>query len=178
MNNKQKVRSGFTLIELLVVVLIIGILAAVAVPQYQFAVLKSRFVQAKIMVSALARAQEVYYLANGEYAPHISQLDIDIPASEQEEHLNDTINTRYFSWGSCWVGAGDEHGERVACGLNEGVTLYKYLEHANFSLKGKFQCRGLNADLNSLQNKLCKQESGLSAPSYSSSEENRTDWRY
>ncbi len=178
MNNKQQVKSGFTLIELLVVVLIIGILAAVAVPQYQFAVLKSRFVQAKIMVSTLARAQEVYYLANGEYAPHISQLDIDIPASEQEEALADTSNTRYFSWGSCWVAAGDEYGERVACDLNEGVALYKYLEHGNSSYKGKFICRGLNTDLNSLQNKLCKQESGLSAPSSSSSKENRTDWLY
>ncbi len=79
MKNKNT-RRGFTLIELLVVVLIIGILAAVAVPQYQKAVYKSRTAEAVTMLTAIVNAQEVYFLANGQYTTNISDLDVDIPA--------------------------------------------------------------------------------------------------
>ena len=75
MKNKQ----AFTLIELLVVVLIIGILAAVALPQYNKAVWKSRATQLITAVKSIQQGKQVYYLANGQLPTSFDELAIDIP---------------------------------------------------------------------------------------------------
>ncbi len=68
--------KGFTLIELLVVVLIIGILSAIAVPQYQKAVLKSRFSSLMPTTQAIRDGNEMYYMTNGRYADAVGKLDV------------------------------------------------------------------------------------------------------
>ncbi|MBQ7908250.1 MAG: prepilin-type N-terminal cleavage/methylation domain-containing protein [Elusimicrobiaceae bacterium] len=71
-------KKGFTLIELLVVVLIIGILASIAVPQYQAAVKRAQYTQLMIGVKAIITAQEEYRLANGEYGTSFDDLTLDL----------------------------------------------------------------------------------------------------
>ena len=76
-----KDKSAFTLIELLVVVLIIGILVAVALPQYRKATLRSQASQSFLMLKAIADAQRRYLLERGTYAIRFSDLDIDVPGT-------------------------------------------------------------------------------------------------
>ena len=83
----KKTKTGFTLIEMLVVVLIIGILAAIAVPQYQKAVAKSKASQLLTAVKSLYDAQKAYYLQNGQYAETLKELDITYPYADQDNHI-------------------------------------------------------------------------------------------
>jgi len=86
---------GFTLIELLVVVLIIGILAAIALPQYELSVEKSRMTEAVSNVKVLMSAADRYVLATGKPPDKIEQMDVKIQGTET---VNGTITTKYFDY--------------------------------------------------------------------------------
>ena len=85
--------KAFTLIELLVVVLIIGILTAIAVPQYRKAVDKAQITKIMPLVDAILKGQEMYFLTHGEYAFDLSELDIDVTkncifAGKKNNHIH------------------------------------------------------------------------------------------
>ena len=94
-------KKGFTLIELLVVVLIIGILAGIAMPQYQAAVKRSQLADYISMVKALKNAEEIYFLTHGEYTAALSALDISLPSSC--EYYEDSYCSVY-ECGESWYG--------------------------------------------------------------------------
>jgi len=93
---------GFTLIELLVVVLIIGILAAVALPQYQKAVDKTRYTQAMTLAEKIWQSEQRYKLANGNYTYTFDELDLDMPTPESTSNDGESDNY-FYHWGSCWI---------------------------------------------------------------------------
>ena len=95
-------KKAFTLVELLVVILIIGILAAIAVPQYQLAIEKSRASEAFILLKAIKQAEDIYFLSNPEDSvPTLEKLDIDIPG-EIVENKPSVRRTNYFDIGFHW----------------------------------------------------------------------------
>jgi len=87
----KNVRKGFTLIELLVVVLIIGILASIAIPQYFKVVEKARVAEAMSLISSIKSAEERYLARGGVYTSDFTQLDISYPGMTAGD-----ITTKFF----------------------------------------------------------------------------------
>ena len=151
MKNNKNFKRGFTLLELLIVILIIGILAAIALPQYNMAVMKSRYATMMNVVNTLNEAEERYYLIHDKYVSTFDGLDIDLECKISS-------NPRYcsYSWGYCAIELGTST-DRVHCqntqNLNNGYV--QYLQFGHHSSWGR-TCWALTTDRKDKYNKLCE----------------------
>ncbi len=119
-------KNGFTLIELLVVVLIIGILSAVALPQYEWAVEKSRAAEALAVLKTLRDAQEVYYMANGAYASDFTALDVEVPESKYFNYVDGGISVAAYHKTKPYLIAyrwQTEENDSIVCGTDSSADI-------------------------------------------------------
>ena len=161
-------KRAFTLIELLVIVLIIGILTAIALPQYQVAVKKSRLATVMSNVKAIVDSLEVYYLANGQYPndddANVSVYVLDIGISGCSEGAGGVFDCQKESYDY------NQAGEVGGFLKNfEGLGYLEILPHATSGF-GNPNTRQCWADSEStVANQVCK---SLGGTLYS-----RSSWR-
>ena len=139
--------GGFTLIELLVVVLIIGILAAMAMPQYFKAVERSRMTEAVTLMDSVVKAQRRKFMQTNRYARNFKVLDVSPKGAS---------GTRYFTKGDPQTGAGGNgfgialisrndsvsaarmfNGDTSAPSLQYKYTLIRYYQSDNVTCWGR-----------------------------------------
>ncbi len=107
-------RKGFTLIELLIVVVIIGILAAIAIPKFANTKEKAYVASMKSDLRNLVNAEEAYFADNTKYVDLIGSTTLYSPSPG--------VTVKIIAPdGKGWSATADHTGTNIQCGLAIGV---------------------------------------------------------
>ena len=151
--------TGFTLIELLVVVLIIGILAAYALPSYRVAVGTSRAATMYALIRSVDQAQEHFYMQTGHYASNLDSLIIAMPAGFKKS--DETII--YSADSRCWImNTRGADNFSFNCSSKDNVRIEKYHKQSFYICWAP--------QTNDLANRICQNLSGLDTYNNASSD--------
>ena len=137
--------GGFTLIELLVVVLIIGILAAMALPQYFKAVERSRMAEAVTLMDSIVKAQRRKFMQTNRYARNFKGLDVSPKGASGNTYFTDgplgngfriTLTSVGFTDGTVIVYREFE-GYPLSASLQYKYTLFRRYQGDDISCMGQ-----------------------------------------
>ena len=120
-------RHGFTLVEVLIVVIIIGILAAIGIPQFAASIEKAKGGEARAGLGHIQTAEKIYFAENEQYTPTIANLDI-------------VLNERYWTFS---INTGDASGY-LATGTRSGGIRFvgqTITMDANGTISGNWEYR-------------------------------------
>ena len=157
-------KKGFTLIELLVVVLIIGILSAVALPQYTMAVEKARAIEAIQNIAVMEKQLDLYLLENGMPSGDNS-VDCKDFSSVELSGLDEYAETKLFYY-YCRIsgsgGGGDIEASRTAEGKNYTLLSTTRADNGyNTTTKTGNFYRSCVTQVNDFGRKICRQLDSL-----------------
>lgn len=152
--NTEMHTKGFTLVEMVIVVVIIGIISAIAWPQYKVAVLRARMVELQILTEQLNDAVKMYFNEHGKWADLTFDdlKDFNLPGwtikneTDRKEIQKKDPNGNILAILSLWsLGGGS--GQAVWGKLCEGKSktgckgINTYLVYTRYWMRGARECR-------------------------------------
>ncbi len=146
--NKQRCKKGFTLIEMLVVVLIIGILAGIALPQYQMAVTKAKVASILPLMRRWKDALQEYKLQHGnyddlDYSTGGATLGVNWPSDWSNGDCGDKLGCSGDYWAECIANESSDGSVYCSHNLSENnfsISMYPSDFEDNEDYSGKITC--------------------------------------